>query len=166
MLTVWDKPLSLPPKLRSDSPSSIPVAASADIDATHPDLEAHIQRARVPPVTNSFVARSRQGQNVEFVPVAPRTFESKRIVSTRLARSHASIGSKWWKRALYPRTLTMQDRQNVTITPVFSFGSRDDDNMEVASKVEGMGSAVALKSEYVHWCTRILLMMSGAYRFI
>ena len=128
------RPLSLPPRPRS--PASAPLAeTSIDIDESRPDLEAHIRRARVAPMTNSLLNRARQGLAVEYVPIAPRAVaDPKRFVSSHSKRS---------KKALSRRTPSAGDAQPLKITPVFALNPESDDDKKNGTGNSPMKSSIA-----------------------
>ncbi|CAE6515502.1 unnamed protein product [Rhizoctonia solani] len=105
------RPLALSPRSQPRTPAQSP---SVDIDESHPDLKAHIRRARVAPITNSLLRRTREGLNVEYAPTAPRTVDPKRFVSHRSRRSKRS-------KALSARSSFDSDQRDVKITPIWRF---------------------------------------------
>ncbi|CEL54120.1 hypothetical protein RSOLAG1IB_06831 [Rhizoctonia solani AG-1 IB] len=104
------RPLSHP----RSYPRDLEEPPSVDIDESHPNVKAHIRRARVAPITNSLLKRSRDGSTVEYVPIAPRAVDPMRFVSRRSTRTKRS-------RTLTTRSLFASDERDVKITPVWRF---------------------------------------------
>ncbi|KAJ1305746.1 hypothetical protein OPQ81_010478 [Rhizoctonia solani] len=111
------RPLSLPPRSQPRTPTQ---SSSVDIDESHPDLAAHIRHARVAPITNSMLQRTREGLHVEYVPIAPRTIDPKRFVSHRSRHAKRSD-------ALSTRSPFVSNQPNIKITPIWKFEIDSDD---------------------------------------
>ncbi|KAH7322283.1 hypothetical protein B0J17DRAFT_245001 [Rhizoctonia solani] len=121
------RPLALPPRSQPRTPARSP---SVDIDESHPDFKSHIRRARVAPITNSLLRRTREGLNVEYVPAAPRTVNPKRFVSHRSRRNKRS-------NTLSTRSVFDSDQRDVKITPVWRF--EVDSDAEKKKQAENLG---------------------------
>ncbi|KAG8733794.1 hypothetical protein FRC11_002244 [Ceratobasidium sp. 423] len=125
------RPLSLPPRSQPRAPTRSP---SADIDESHPDLKVHIRHARVAPITNSLLQRTREGLNVEYVPIAPRTVDPKRFVSHRSRRNKRSS-------TLSTRSVFDSEERDIKITPIWTFKVDSDDE-----KKDGRNSTMSMSS--------------------
>ncbi|CAE6349584.1 unnamed protein product [Rhizoctonia solani] len=104
------RPLSLP-RSQHRAPSQSP---SPDIDESHPDFKTHIRHARVAPITNSLLKRSKEGSTIEYVPITPRVVDPMRFVSRRSRRTKRSS-------ALATRSIFVSDERDVKITPIWRF---------------------------------------------
>ncbi|CAE6512441.1 unnamed protein product [Rhizoctonia solani] len=121
------RPLSLSPRSQPRTPTRSP---SADIDESHPDLKAHIRHARVAPMTNSLLQRTREGLHVEYVPIAPQTVDSKRFVSRRSRRIKRSS-------TLSTRSVFNSDERDIKITPIWTFKIDSDDDKKHRESQDG-----------------------------